>query len=502
MSLPKLTSKVNTAIAIALAGVGVSLVTARSTYGLIHPSLRSLARTTTSYLSTWNCKKTHELLSELTVHRLRGQHNGGHMSGHADTVPVADVVLGTYTPKNNQISDFHSLVPVSKESLAIINTVLSGEDSRDKPDSHSHAMPSSKHGGRVPLIDGLQQNGPIVSSPRKYLSDSSCEQLKHGLNPKEVRVYPLSFSQFYSIAQDPHAEDSWMLFLYGPWNNFFGESSYSFAISKVNPSYVEVNGKQTALSELLPKGAGKVEVKVRTAPIGQTVTSSKLAKAFPFILENNNSLKSHKIIPFANNAYSLSSSVSDDHINEASAGASIPFAILGILMSLSIAALVYKLQSDYETQHSLVVAESRTDPLSKIANRRLWDEELKASELQRLNSKSQFLLVVVDLNAFKDINDSLGHEYGDQLLKKTATSLSRVLRGSKDFLARLGGGEFGLIFSASEIAPEILYDRIKKQLSKDGINAPVGIGSTSNQHGIHDAWSIADKNMYVDKKKL
>ena len=111
------TVKASVSAAIALVGISFSLLAARSTYGLIYPSLRSLGRTTTSYLSTWNCKKTHELLSELTVHRLRGRVLAN--AGHADTVPTVDVILGVYHQKM-PVSDFHSLLPVSRKATQII----------------------------------------------------------------------------------------------------------------------------------------------------------------------------------------------------------------------------------------------------------------------------------------------------------------------------------------------------------------------------------------------
>ena len=119
----KFTSKTYLSAAIALTGIGFSLLAARSTYGLIYPSLHSLGKTTTSYLSTWNCKKTHELLSELTVHRLRAQGSGTH-SGHGDTVPTVDVILGTYHSGTEVVSDFHSLLPVSRQSAQIIRSFL------------------------------------------------------------------------------------------------------------------------------------------------------------------------------------------------------------------------------------------------------------------------------------------------------------------------------------------------------------------------------------------
>ena len=505
-ALPRLSSKLCISAAIAVTGIGFSLLIARRTYDLIHPSLRSLGNTTTSYLSTWNCKKTHELLSELTVHRLRAQNDQSH-AGHGDTIPAVDVILGTYSPMDGRVSDFHSLVPASRQSVQVIESFIGKDKSNaNVAKTHDHSPLGS---GAADHADTSakpshpsEENSPIISAPNKYLSDSACEQLKHGLSPQNVHIYELDFAQFEAFAQDPRAEDTWMLFLYGPWQDSRGKPSYSFAISRISPHYVEINGERAPLRSLLPAGAGEVAVQVNVVPIHSAKTSARLVKAFPFLLNAEDTLSSHKILPFANNIYSISSAVSSDSFEKASIGASLPFAILGVLMSLAIAALIYRLQSHFESRHDLVLAESRTDNLTKIPNRRSWDERLKSSELQRLNSKRQFHVIVVDLNAFKEINDSLGHEYGDQLLQKASGSLASVLRGEEDFVARLGGDEFGLIFSGTEVSPEALTARVKKQLKDDKINAAVGIGSTSIQRSVHDAWSDADKGMYIDKKAI
>lgn len=496
----KPTPKTYLSAVIALTGIGFSLFAARRTYGLIYPSLHSLGRTTTSYLSTWNCKKTHELLSELTVHRLRAQGFGAH-SGHGDTVPTVDVILGTYHSDNQVVSDFHSLLPVSRQAAQIIRSFIRPAQSAVKGHNRSTQMSGVDHGSAMGSVDHIQPISPVISSPKKYLSETSCEQLKHGLDPQEVSVYQLNYSQFRDIAQDPRPADSWMLFLYGPWLDAKGAHSYSFAISKINPSYVEINGQQTPLAKLLPSDAGDVEVKVSVVPVDQIKTSGQLVKAFPFLLDSGDKLRSDKILPFANNAYSISSFVSGDSFARASVGASLPFAILGVLMSLVIAVLVYRLQSYFENRHDLALAESRTDPLTKIPNRRSWDERLKSAELERLSAKIQYHVLIVDLNSFKQINDSLGHEYGDQLLQKTSISLESVLRGAEDFVARLGGDEFGMIFRGTEVSPQALVARVKRQCENDGIQAAVGIGSTSIQRTVHDAWTDADKSMYSDKKK-
>ena len=166
------------------------------------------------------------------MHRLRGQGSHGH-AGHADTVPAVDVILGVYHPENASVSDFHSLLPVSRKAAQIIASFLAGDKSVTQNHDHSTPKAASGHSSTSQSSDRLHKNSPIISSPNKYLSGSACEQLKHGLNPQEVIIHPLNFSQFRDIAQDPRPEDSWMLFLYGPWPDSTGKPCYSFAISKL-----------------------------------------------------------------------------------------------------------------------------------------------------------------------------------------------------------------------------------------------------------------------------
>jgi len=84
------------------------------------------------------------------------------------------------------------------------------------------------------------------------------------------------------------------------------------------------------------------------------------------------------------------------------------------------------------------------DPLTGLPNRSLFQRRLEAAIANaRLNGTSVSLLLV-DLDEFKDINDTLGHEAGDVLLKETASRLSSMVRDC-DTVARLGGDEFALL---------------------------------------------------------
>jgi diguanylate cyclase (GGDEF)-like protein len=87
---------------------------------------------------------------------------------------------------------------------------------------------------------------------------------------------------------------------------------------------------------------------------------------------------------------------------------------------------------------------ARTDPLTGLANRRLWDERLSV-ELARADRYERPLCVaVVDLDRFKPYNDRFGHQAGDELLREATLAWRGVLRGV-DLLSRLGGDEFAVL---------------------------------------------------------
>jgi diguanylate cyclase (GGDEF)-like protein/PAS domain S-box-containing protein len=94
-------------------------------------------------------------------------------------------------------------------------------------------------------------------------------------------------------------------------------------------------------------------------------------------------------------------------------------------------------------------ATARTDPLTGLPNRRVWDEDL-ARELARARRLGGSLtLVMLDLDRFKAFNDRYGHQAGDRLLEATAAAWREQLRAT-DTLARYGGEEFALLLPHSE----------------------------------------------------
>ncbi|MGD1036131.1 MAG: EAL domain-containing protein [Roseiarcus sp.] len=84
------------------------------------------------------------------------------------------------------------------------------------------------------------------------------------------------------------------------------------------------------------------------------------------------------------------------------------------------------------------------DTLTGLANRFTFDEKLNAAKQFAHDFGCQLSLLFVDLDGFKNVNDTLGHGVGDELLKEVAARLTYVI-GAKDFCARLGGDEFAIV---------------------------------------------------------
>ncbi len=129
-----------------------------------------------------------------------------------------------------------------------------------------------------------------------------------------------------------------------------------------------------------------------------------------------------------------------------------------------------------------VTTEALTDVLTGLRNRRSLLLELGARKLSMRHH-----LVLIDLNHFKDVNDTLGHDAGDTLLQVVAERMARCLR-PKDQLARLGGDEFAIIMDdMSDMSAVVAaVDRVAFEVSRPVEIAGVNI-TTSISAGIIDA---------------
>lgn len=104
------------------------------------------------------------------------------------------------------------------------------------------------------------------------------------------------------------------------------------------------------------------------------------------------------------------------------------------------------------------------DPLTGLPNRTLFQDRLELSLAQARRGESQLALMFLDLDNFKTINDTLGHDVGDELLVQVAGRIANVVR-EMDTVARLGGDEFTVILNSTSIeAAELVAQRIVEAL--------------------------------------
>lgn len=150
---------------------------------------------------------------------------------------------------------------------------------------------------------------------------------------------------------------------------------------------------------------------------------------------------------------------------------------------------------------SVLRVAAREDALTGLANRRSWDERLE-DELERSRRTGIALSVAIfDLDGFKAINDTSGHDAGDRLLQQLAHAWQAAVRGGGDFLARLGGDEFGLLAPGSD---ETGIRRLTKRLADalpDEITASVGVATWDRAENASDLLRRADRAMYQTKRR-
>ncbi len=149
------------------------------------------------------------------------------------------------------------------------------------------------------------------------------------------------------------------------------------------------------------------------------------------------------------------------------------------------------------------------DPLTGLPNRTYFMEELNRQAKDQ--PESTYAILFLDLDRFKNVNDSLGHQMGDTLLQSVSILLRKCIRDS-DFLARLGGDEFTILMpdinrksDPSEVAERILQ-MLTKPLQIDSheifTNASIGIATKSSQNDSpEEILRDADTAMYEAKKR-
>jgi diguanylate cyclase (GGDEF)-like protein len=157
------------------------------------------------------------------------------------------------------------------------------------------------------------------------------------------------------------------------------------------------------------------------------------------------------------------------------------------------------LAQSHDRQRMLLSQLSRTDSLTDALNRRGFEERLDAEIARSLRSGQPIGLLMLDLDGFKDVNDSLGHAAGDALLTWVAGAIASAARPI-DSVGRLGGDEFAVLSpGASAHDARQIAQRVSERLSTR-IQVCIGVASYPEDGiGRDELYRVADRELYALK---
>ncbi len=150
--------------------------------------------------------------------------------------------------------------------------------------------------------------------------------------------------------------------------------------------------------------------------------------------------------------------------------------------------------------------QARHDGLTGLLNQHAFYRELKRELIRSSRLNHCVTLLYFDLDGFKQLNDTRGHQAGDDILKKTAEAVNQVTR-ENEITARYGGDEFCIILPESvenhgKMVAQRICEALKTSLGESGVTCSIGIASSTPEHPM-DADTLvreADRVMYKAKK--
>ena len=161
--------------------------------------------------------------------------------------------------------------------------------------------------------------------------------------------------------------------------------------------------------------------------------------------------------------------------------------------------------------HQMISRQAYTDTLTGLPNRRALDERLEEEVIAARRNNYSFAVLMMDLDGFKEVNDTYGHVTGDDVLRVVFNQMARGVRNT-DFLARYGGDELTLILSQTEMSSaQIVSQKILEGMRNlkyklpDGKRLKLGISGGIAIYPVHgrngsDLLRAADAALYNAKK--
>jgi len=193
----------------------------------------------------------------------------------------------------------------------------------------------------------------------------------------------------------------------------------------------------------------------------------------------------------------------------------IAFSVLNVVMSV-LAMAEFLILLDWDVMHKNEKMQTincelderaNIDPLTKLYNRRFMDQKLDEKLLDLSMKGDIFGIIMGDIDNFKKVNDTYGHDLGDEVLKAVAVALKKSTRDD-DYVSRWGGEEFLIIISGNKAITSGVAERMRKAVEalevkagQDVIKVTMTFGVTDSITGysIDKLISVADANLYKGK---
>lgn len=164
------------------------------------------------------------------------------------------------------------------------------------------------------------------------------------------------------------------------------------------------------------------------------------------------------------------------------------------------------------THYNRMIDLAYHDSLTRLPNRALFIDRLEQAVAQARRNDTNLTLMYIDLDGFKQVNDTIGHAAGDFVLQKSAQRMIKLVRRDIDTVSRLGGDEFVVLLigiSSRDYCAKLAAD-ILKELSRlmcfsnqtISVGASIGISIfPDNGKNMESILQAADSAMYVAKRR-